>query len=354
MTDTTVSNTTRTISWDVGVINLAYCVLEHDNTTKKTKILDWDIINLLEDERSNKICNGTMKSGDKCIKKASYELDLQSENLGHHNYCKTHVKQANTLWSIDTIDSMFQILDKGTDKCCTYVKRDGEKCGKVAKSKKCTKRSKSSSHSPEYFCTAHHKLCYNKQIQLFTPKLIKKINVQKYPISKLQIQLIHSLDKLLEHFSLLKIENVVIENQPSYMAPKMKSISNTLFVYFLMRGHVDKVIPTLKNVNFMSPSNKLKVGDDNKIIKVADKTKKYKLTKELGIKYTRQLLEDDEPILLEYLDLFKKKDDLCDAYLQGLYYLNRSDIDSKKKKKRAPKRKKQSGSKTSNKRIMRI
>lgn len=29
----------------------------------------------------------------------------------------------------------------------------------------------------------------------------------------------------------------------------------------------------------------------------------------------------DEPELLEYLDIYKKIDDKCDAYLQGRYYL---------------------------------
>ena len=57
------SNSFRIISWDVGIIHLAYCVLEIDcleeksesktKSKSKTKphisIIDWDEINLLED-----------------------------------------------------------------------------------------------------------------------------------------------------------------------------------------------------------------------------------------------------------------------------------------------------------------
>ena len=35
----------KIISWDVGIINLAYCILEEDN--RNYKILDWGTINLL-------------------------------------------------------------------------------------------------------------------------------------------------------------------------------------------------------------------------------------------------------------------------------------------------------------------
>ena len=54
--------------------------------------------------------------------------------------------------------------------------------------------------------------------------------------------------------------------------------------------------------------------------KKTDSKEKYKLTKALGIKYTKQLLKNS-PEWLEHLAKYKKQDDLCDAYLQGRYYL---------------------------------
>ena len=40
----------------------------------------------------------------------------------------------------------------------------------------------------------------------------------------------------------------------------------------------------------------------------------------MGIQYTTTLLENKKD-QLDYLDLYKKKDDMCDSYLQGRYYL---------------------------------
>jgi len=56
-----------------------------------------------------------------------------------------------------------------------------------------------------------------------------------------------------------------------------------------------------------------KKGDDKK-------KSKYKLTKELSVQYTKQLLSNDA-VSLQVLDLHAKQDDLCDSYLQGRYYL---------------------------------
>ena len=74
----------------------------------------------------------------------------------------------------------------------------------------------------------------------------------------------------------------------------------------------------------MSPSNKLKLadeGDSKKLVKLkGDEAKTYKLTKSLGIKYCRELIESTQ-----WNDIFeqhKKKDDLADSFLQGMYYFN--------------------------------
>ena len=75
----------------------------------------------------------------------------------------------------------------------------------------------------------------------------------------------------------------------------------------------------------MSPSNKLKLADDgdtNKLIKLkGDEAKTYKLTKALGIKYCYAMIKPF-PEWTGLLDSAKKKDDLADALLQGLKYLD--------------------------------
>ena len=102
----------------------------------------------------------------------------------------------------------------------------------------------------------------------------------------------------------------------------------SLFEYswFLIRGIVDKEITNLKNIHYLSPSNKLKINDvdlNKEIDKLHDKSKKYKLTKESSIIYTNKLLTNNkENNWIDYLQKSKKKDDLCDCYLQGIYFIN--------------------------------
>ncbi len=44
----------RICSWDVGIYNLSYCILEQNDETKEIKILKWDIVNLVDNESQKK------------------------------------------------------------------------------------------------------------------------------------------------------------------------------------------------------------------------------------------------------------------------------------------------------------
>ena len=147
--------------------------------------------------------------------------------------------------------------------------------------------------------------------------------------------------KLHEKPQLLNVDIVVIENQPSLKNPQMKSIQMILYSYFLILGKVigngDNSINYIDKIDFCSASNKLKVYDGpeiilevkpskknnnlSEIIEAPKKNKvKYADKKRLAIEHTKYFLEKDE----KYKDFFnnhKKKDDLADSYLQGLYYI---------------------------------
>lgn len=163
--------------------------------------------------------------------------------------------------------------------------------------------------------------------------------------------------KLHEKPQLLDVDIVVIENQPSLKNPQMKSIQMILYSYFLILGKVigngDKNTSYIDKIDFCSASNKLKIYDgpeiileekikrtkqniisipssDETIIKenieLVEKTKskkptiKYADKKRLAIEHAKYFVEKDE----KYKDFFnnhKKKDDLADSYLQGLYYI---------------------------------
>lgn len=342
------------ISWDVGVIHLAYCILEYqfDEITQKTKvkILDWDEINLIEDEQIKLTCCGFMrtKKGETpkvCGKNAKYGLSTP-KNIKTYGFCKTHLDQHTKYWSEENTKSLFFEDDHGHE--CDYMRMDGDKCGK--NSKFFIKENKKITH----YCQTHYKSELKKKIKKYSPLPVKHQTVNSYSTTELQLKLFLKLDKLTEHFAKLGVEEVVIENQPSYMRPGMKSIASTLLNYFLVRGYIDKKDNmNIKLARFMCPSNKLKVNKNNTMeVFKANKNskKKYKLTKALGIQYTKQLLHDDKK-QLEYLDLYKKQDDICDAYLQGRYYLEfiKNKTTTKNKSHHSKNQKKYKGSKTSKK-----
>ena len=70
--------------------------------------------------------------------------------------------------------------------------------------------------------------------------------------------------------------------------------------------------------------NKLKAYKGPKVeCEIKDK---YKRTKYLGIEYCKWMISENGEVDQEYRDLLeesKKKDDLADAYLQGMYWLTK-------------------------------
>ena len=97
------------------------------------------------------------------------------------------------------------------------------------------------------------------------------------------------------------IDKLLIENQPALLNPTMKIISVLLLSYFC---YVKKI--PYDNIIFVSPMAKFK--------HVIKKPKNYKERKALSIKMCYDLITEDERIIL---NSHRKKDDLCDSYLQA-------------------------------------
>nr|AEX62864.1 hypothetical protein mv_L659 [Moumouvirus Monve] len=148
----------RIISWDVGVIHLAYCVLEYTYDNLKNivtvNILDWDEINLIEDERINISCCGKMKNGNCCNKKATYHLNINDNTYG---YCKTHLLQYNEIWSHKDTEKLFKKID--TSNKCNFIKNTGNCCDKKSAYIFKNKMEK------KYFCTTHFKSELKKKLK---------------------------------------------------------------------------------------------------------------------------------------------------------------------------------------------
>jgi len=118
------------------------------------------------------------------------------------------------------------------------------------------------------------------------------------------------------------IDTAILENQPCLMNPTMKSVQILLFASLWMRKE-DGVID-IGQMAMFSARNKLEAYDGPEIDMSHIKTK-YTRTKKLSIAYTKYMLEqsDQSPEMKELFENSKKKDDLADAYLQGLTYIKK-------------------------------
>jgi len=202
---------------------------------------------------------------------------------------------------LDTSDK--SILDWGIinisiDSTCDHVHK-GKCCDKTA-----TKIIKSSGTK---LCNSHTKLKSYKDLKMNN---IKKIDNSMFHLGKNIVKL---LDEK-KHF--LESEVVIIENQPALKNPTMKSIQMILYSYFLMKN-------SIKDIQMINARNKLKAYKGPKI--QCDIKETYKKNKYLAIKYTDIMIRENDKIDEVYHSLYdtsKKKDDLSDAYLQGIYFID--------------------------------
>ena len=159
----------------------------------------------------------------------------------------------------------------------------------------------------------------NTQKQPYTIADWNVLNINIDGVKKPTIHyLTRNIIKLFDELPLfLECNKVVIENQPCMKNPVMKSIQMIVYSYFAIRGVTDN--KTTSEIVLMSASNKMKVYDGPPI-ELAVKSK-YTRNKKLAILHTQYILKDVEK--LEFFNTHKKKDDLADAYLQGLFYIKR-------------------------------
>ncbi len=79
----------KVISWDIGLKNLSYCILQDSKldgpvTKHGHTILDWEVINLYAEENKIYPCCGLTKKKKICGKKSKYYEESDKY------YCKTH------------------------------------------------------------------------------------------------------------------------------------------------------------------------------------------------------------------------------------------------------------------------
>ena len=93
-----------------------------------------------------------------------------------------------------------------------------------------------------------------------------------------------------------------------------------LYTYFLIEGI--KTLKTIKDIQMINARNKLKAYTGPAI--QCDIKDRYKKTKFYAVKYCEIMIHENTEIDPKFHELFKeskKKDDLADAYLQGIYFI---------------------------------
>ena len=273
------------LSFDVGIKNLAYCLLSineikdtnEDNSKHFIEIVKWNIIDLSCDKEAGiETVENILKQCCKCKKSATY--------------C-TH---SNTMLPEDVV-------------------------------KFCKK------HAEEAQLPMHPKLLKSNSKNGHTPYIVplsiinKKVSCNKINIVDLGKNIKRHLDVIFaEHMD--KIDAILIENQIGNLAGRMNVLQGMISQYFIMRN--------ITNIEFISATNKLKLfktvinkktedANGGNLDNVLENEKKlYKMRKDAGKMVCRSLLSfyPKLNVWIATYDKHKKNDDLADCFLQGYYY----------------------------------
>ena len=292
------------MSFDIGIKNMAYCIISVDSDIK---ILDWRVIDISKnDEREGEmvveICSCKNKT-TLCKKKAKYTKNGVF-------YCDKHAK----------VSAEFIVPEKRL----TSTKLKNNKL--VELEKIVEEFSIPESTTPDKKLTKKELL---EKIELFfDTKLLKKIEdviaVKTQHINL--IELGRNMTKILDKSpGLNDVTHIIIENQISTLANRMKTIQGMLAQYFIMKFG-DKI-----HIEFVSSANKLKCFPKDKDTENVNNYKKHKTD---AVYYTKEILSKN--VLINsccpnegetWTDslVSKKKDDLCDSFLQGVWYLKKKE-----------------------------
>ena len=270
----------KILSIDVGIKNLAFCLFEKVEGSTQFKITKWDTINLSEQETFK--CEFIDK-GASCNNSAKFKKDGKC-------FCLKHSKKQS--FSIPTTEQKHSFI----------YKQKIHKLQEIADS---------------------HGIKYEKKIK--KPDLVNLINeyisnTYLQPIETTNASDINLFDigkNIKHHFDKLfseeaTIDHVIIENQIGPIATRMKTIQGMIVQYFVMSSLI------VGKIEFISATNKLKCCE-----KINTTKTKYSERKKLGVETCLEIITNDFRFHehLSYFKSHKKKDDLSDSFLQGLWFI---------------------------------
>jgi hypothetical protein len=347
-------NMKNIISFDVGMKNLAYCIFQVCETTCKVKILKWDVINLCtpivrkcntlgctQDAKYCKTFSTTSDNDDEiedeeqdtstnAEKGEKGEKDEINENEEPEYYveyfCNKHAKLSKYKIPTSELDikkiRKMKLVDikelivkynfsdsqlSSPSSLPIILDEKGEKREKREKHENKIVNKKPNSNTKDDLMNMIKQELHKNYLQHI--ENVKAMDVDLVTIGKNMMQ---ELDKVLEMGGLgdsnPKIDIAIIENQISTIASRMKTLQGMIAQYFIMKH--------TPHIEFISAANKLKMF-------MTKKKTTYTERKAESVEITAELLETKEEFVefKGYLNKNKKKDDLADCFLQGIYYL---------------------------------
>ena len=331
------------ISFDVGMKNLAYCLFQVDdsNTSSLTdyKVLQWEVINLCT-PIVKKCNNGGLQSCSEVAKYCkTFKNDQQSSSNENENeneesliidyYCSKHARKCKFKIPPSELD-----IKKVKSKKLVDIQSIIEKynIGTIFDKSHEPQTSQTYNDSQEpIVVTKRQKNNKEKMIDMIQNELdnnylenIENVRADQIDLLTLGRNMMTELDKFISPYESIntgdlgkmgglglekyKIDIVIIENQISTIASRMKTLQGMIAQYFIMRG--------TPCIEFISAANKLKMF-------MTKKKTTYTERNIESVEVTKELLEK-LPQFEKYrgcLEKNKKKDDLADCFLQGIYYL---------------------------------
>lgn len=334
------------ISFDVGMKNLAYCIFQVCETNSKVKILQWDVINLCtpivrkcntlgctqdakycktfrttcddednDDDEDEEACE-TAEKGEKdenqepeykieyfCNKHAKtskYKVPTSELNIKKIRKMKlVDIKELIVKYNFGSSNSPHLISEEKGEK--------GEKHeNKIVNTNSTKTKTKTNTNTKDDLINMIKQELHTNYLEHV--ENVKAMDVDLITIGKNMMQ---ELDKVLGMGGLgikIDIDIAIIENQISTIASRMKTLQGMIAQYFIMKH--------TPHIEFISAANKLKMF-------MTKKKTTYTERKAESVEITTELLETKEEFdnFKGYLNKNKKKDDLADCFLQGIYYL---------------------------------
>ena len=276
----------KILSIDVGMKDLAFCVLHVNKNNKNYTIDKWDIVDLCNSKTH--ICQEyNEKKKQKCTIKASY---FKNDNY----YCKTHAKKHPTL-KMPCKDLKKHLLKKYKLAKLQYLTKTCD----ITISKKPIKKNYISALET----------CINEDYLEF----IQRTNANNILLVNYGKSLKIHFEKL---FKDIKFDYVIIEDQIGPRAMRMKVLQGMIMQHFIEKN--------VENIINISSKKKLK-----EFLKPNQKTN-YDERKNLSIEITKKILHDNNLIHKWESHFYKQKkgqqDDLGDCFLQAIWFLKDTKI----------------------------